>query len=181
MWNAVSNSLKAQNKVMMRQMALKRPLHPNSLYSALFNNAEGGSASSTKFDFGMMLSISAIGGLGSMALYSTSQNERQNKWDLKDKSQCSMEDFLYPKISPYKTGRLQVSKTHNIYYEECGNPNGKPVVLVHGGPGGGCTPTMNRYHDPKIYRIIAFDQRGAGRSTPHACLEDNTYDSTIVQ
>ncbi|OQR93445.1 proline iminopeptidase [Achlya hypogyna] len=110
---------------------------------------------------------------GSVALFSTAANEA-SKWDLPDKSQCSLEDFLYPAITPYKTGRLQVSPTHSIYYEECGNPHGKPVVIVHGGPGGGCTPTMNRYHDPKVYRIIAFDQRGAGRSTPHASLEDNT-------
>ncbi|KDO31662.1 proline iminopeptidase [Saprolegnia parasitica CBS 223.65] len=110
---------------------------------------------------------------GSVALFTTAASEA-SKWDLPDKSQCTAEDFLYPAIKPYKTGRLQVSPTHSIYYEECGNPKGKPVVLVHGGPGGGCTPTMNRYHDPKVYRIIAFDQRGSGRSTPHASLEDNT-------
>ncbi|KAF0698369.1 Aste57867_11019 [Aphanomyces stellatus] len=112
--------------------------------------------------------------IGSVALCTNANNEGVNKWDLKDKSQCKADDFLYPKIEPYKTGRLQVSKTHSLYYEECGNPNGKPVILVHGGPGGGCSPTMNRYHDPAVYRIIALDQRGSGRSLPHASLEDNT-------
>ncbi|CAK4675587.1 hypothetical protein LEN26_007463 [Aphanomyces euteiches] len=118
------------------------------------------------------VALSAV--VGSMAFCSTAGNDTVNKWDLKDKSQCSVEDFLYPKIEPYKKGTLQVSKTHTLYYEESGNPNGKPVILVHGGPGGGCTPTMNRYHDPAVYRIIALDQRGSGRSLPHASLEDNT-------
>lgn len=81
---------------------------------------------------------------------------------------------LYPEIEPYRVGRLEVTDGHQLYYEECGNPDGLPVVLVHGGPGGGCNPTMRRYHDPKAYRIILFDQRGCGRSTPHASLEANT-------
>jgi proline iminopeptidase len=81
---------------------------------------------------------------------------------------------LFPEIEPYETGMLAVSAPHDIYYEECGNPNGKPVLMVHGGPGGGSNPTMRRYHDPSRYRIILFDQRGCGRSTPHASLEANT-------
>jgi proline iminopeptidase len=81
---------------------------------------------------------------------------------------------LYPPAEPRRTGRLKVSDLHEIYYEECGNPNGKPALLVHGGPGGGCNPTMRRYHDPDQYRIILFDQRGCGRSTPHASLQENT-------
>ena len=81
---------------------------------------------------------------------------------------------LYPDIEPYRTGRLKVSDLHQIYFEECGNPNGKPVLMVHGGPGGGSNGTMRRYHDPKVYRIILFDQRGCGRSTPHAELRENT-------
>ncbi len=81
---------------------------------------------------------------------------------------------LYPEIEPYKTGSLAVSDVHRVYFEECGNPKGKPVVMVHGGPGGGCNPTMRRFHNPADYRIILFDQRGCGRSTPHASLEDNT-------
>jgi proline iminopeptidase len=81
---------------------------------------------------------------------------------------------LYPAIEPYRHGMLQVSDRHAVYFEECGNPDGKPVVMVHGGPGGGCSVGMRRFHDPARYRIVLFDQRGAGRSTPHADLVDNT-------
>lgn len=81
---------------------------------------------------------------------------------------------LYPSLTPYNSGRLAVSDMHEIYFEECGNPHGQPVLLVHGGPGGGSNPTMRRFHDPDHYRIVLFDQRGCGRSTPHAELEENT-------
>lgn len=81
---------------------------------------------------------------------------------------------LYPEIEPYQSGTLKVDDRHTLYYEQCGNPDGKPVVLLHGGPGGGCSPKMRRFHDPAKYRIILFDQRGSGRSTPHADLVDNT-------
>jgi proline iminopeptidase len=81
---------------------------------------------------------------------------------------------LYPEIEPYRSEMLAVSDIHTIYVEECGNPEGKPVIMVHGGPGGGSNPSMRRYHDPKTYRIILFDQRGCGRSTPHAELKENT-------
>jgi proline iminopeptidase len=81
---------------------------------------------------------------------------------------------LYPVIEPFNTGRLKVSDTHEIYYEQVGNPNGKPVVFLHGGPGGGLTPEYRQYHDPSAYRVVLFDQRGAGQSTPHASLEENT-------
>jgi len=81
---------------------------------------------------------------------------------------------LFPSIAPHNQGRLQVSDLHEIYYEEAGNPDGIPVLTVHGGPGGGSSPTMRRYHHPKHYRIILFDQRGCGRSTPHAELDENT-------
>jgi len=81
---------------------------------------------------------------------------------------------LYPEIVPFRSGRLKVSGLHELYYEECGSPSGKPVVMLHGGPGGGITPLMRRYHDPRLYRIILFDQRGCGRSIPHAALEANT-------
>mmetsp|Transcript_70101 Transcript_70101/g.106003 ORF Transcript_70101/g.106003 Transcript_70101/m.106003 type:complete len:321 (-) Transcript_70101:48-1010(-) len=81
---------------------------------------------------------------------------------------------LYPPIEPYNTGTLVVSDIHTLYYEECGNPEGKPVVVLHGGPGGGIVPSYRCYFDPKKYRIVLFDQRGAGKSTPLACLVDNT-------
>jgi len=82
--------------------------------------------------------------------------------------------WLYPPIEPYATGRLKVSATHDLYYEESGNPKGKPVVFLHGGPGGGSDPKQRRFFHPEKYRIILFDQRGCGKSTPYASLEDNT-------
>jgi proline iminopeptidase len=81
---------------------------------------------------------------------------------------------LYPEIQPYRTDILHVSDLHEIYFEESGNPQGKPVVFVHGGPGGGTEPKLRRFFDPSAYRIVLFDQRGCGKSRPHACLTDNT-------
>lgn len=81
---------------------------------------------------------------------------------------------LYGLIEPYQQGMLKVSEIHDIYYEQCGNPNGQPVVFLHGGPGAGLTADYRRFFDPQAYRIVLFDQRGAGQSTPHACLEENT-------
>ena len=81
---------------------------------------------------------------------------------------------LYPEIEPYDSGTLAVSPLHTLYYEQCGNPRGKPVVFLHGGPGAGCNPKTRRFFDPAHYRIVQFDQRGCGRSTPHAELTDNT-------
>ncbi|WNG32840.1 prolyl aminopeptidase [Archangium violaceum] len=81
---------------------------------------------------------------------------------------------LYPPLEPYNTGRLRVSALHEVYFEESGNPKGKPVVFVHGGPGSGTDPKQRRFFDPAAYRIVLFDQRGCGKSTPHACVEENT-------
>ena len=81
---------------------------------------------------------------------------------------------LFPPLEPVEAGMLRVSERHEIYYEISGAMNGKPVIVCHGGPGGGSTPSMRRYFDPERYKIIIFDQRGCGRSTPHAELEDNT-------
>jgi proline iminopeptidase len=83
-------------------------------------------------------------------------------------------DPLYPPIRAYRTGRLRVSALHELYFEESGNPRGKPVVFLHGGPGGGTDPKMRRFFNPRRYRIVLFDQRGCGKSTPHASLVDNT-------
>ncbi len=81
---------------------------------------------------------------------------------------------LYPQIEPYDSGMLPVSRLHTLYYEQSGNPDGKPVVFLHGGPGGGCNAECRRFFDPGSYRIVLFDQRGCGRSTPHAELAENT-------
>jgi proline iminopeptidase len=81
---------------------------------------------------------------------------------------------LYPHLSPYKTGFLRVSELHEIYFEESGNPQGAPAVFLHGGPGGGTEAKMRRFFDPRRYRIVLFDQRGSGKSRPHASLIDNT-------
>jgi len=79
----------------------------------------------------------------------------------------------YPEIEPYETGRLKVSEIHELYYEQVGNPHGRPVVFLHGGPGGGIHPDHRRFFDPNHYRIILFDQRGSGKSTPIAELREN--------
>ena len=82
--------------------------------------------------------------------------------------------WLYPPIEPHQTGMLPVSDGHTLYYEVSGNPKGKPVVFLHGGPGGNAGPDDRRFFDPKVYRIVLFHQRGAGRSTPAASLHENT-------
>jgi len=86
-----------------------------------------------------------------------------------------MKDYLnlYPEIKPYDSGFMDVDE-HHVYYEQCGNPNGKPALFLHGGPGGGGSEEVRRFFNPDIYRIIVFDQRGCGRSKPHGCLENNT-------
>lgn len=81
---------------------------------------------------------------------------------------------LFPPVEPNETGMLNVSDGHSIYFEVSGNPNGKPVVVCHGGPGGGSTPSMRRYFDARKYKIVLFDQRGCGKSKPYASLENNT-------
>lgn len=86
---------------------------------------------------------------------------------------------LYPEIEPFQSGWLRVSETHEIYYEECGNPLGQPIVFLHGGPGSGCNPNQRRFFDPTYYRVILFDQRGCGRSRPQGCIEGNTIDHLV--
>jgi len=92
---------------------------------------------------------------------------------------------MYPAIEPYDVGMLDVGDENLIYYEQCGNPQGKPTLVLHGGPGSGCTPGMRRSFDPDAYRIILFDQRGSGESTPHASdystdLSVNTTDHLLA-
>jgi proline iminopeptidase len=81
---------------------------------------------------------------------------------------------VYPPIGPYQTGLLPVSALHTLYFEQCGNPNGKPVVFLHGGPGGGSMESYRQMFDPRLWRIVIFDQRGCGQSQPHAELRENT-------
>jgi len=81
---------------------------------------------------------------------------------------------LYDFKDPFITGMLQVSKIHNIYWEISGNPNGKPAIILHGGPGGGSADFYRGFFDPEFYKIVQIDQRGSGKSEPHACLEENT-------
>lgn len=83
-------------------------------------------------------------------------------------------DYLYPQTEPFDRQMLDVGDGHQVYMEQSGNPEGEPVVVLHGGPGGGCSPAMRRYFEPSHYRVILFDQRGCGRSRPHASVEDNT-------
>ncbi|WP_338549576.1 prolyl aminopeptidase [Roseovarius phycicola] len=88
--------------------------------------------------------------------------------------QKSAAQFLYPAIEPFDRRMLDVGDGHSVYVEQSGSENGLPVIVLHGGPGGGCSPAMRRYFDPRKYRIILFDQRGCGRSKPHASVENNT-------
>src|SRR6202051_1891316 len=92
----------------------------------------------------------------------------------------SREDFLCPPLSPNRTGRLRLDALHTMYWEESGNPRGAPVVFLHGGPGGGSAPDHRRFYDPAFYRIIVYDQRGAGQSTPLGELADNTTPHLIA-
>jgi proline iminopeptidase len=94
--------------------------------------------------------------------------------------QLSRDDYLYPPLAPNRTGRLALDRLHTMYFEECGNPRGVPVVFLHGGPGGGIAPDHRRFHDPAFYRILLYDQRGAGQSTPAGELTDNTTQHLIA-
>jgi proline iminopeptidase len=88
---------------------------------------------------------------------------------------------LYPDIEPYQHGTLEVGDGNRVYWETCGNPRGKPAVVVHGGPGSGCTPWHRRLFDPTVYRVVSFDQRGCGRSTPHASDPDIDLTNNTTQ
>ncbi len=88
-------------------------------------------------------------------------------------------DCLYPACEPFHHEYIQVSDLHTVYFEQCGNPNGQPILLIHGGPGGGIHPLYRQFFNPNSYHIILVDQRGCGKSTPHAELEENTTDHLI--
>lgn len=87
---------------------------------------------------------------------------------------------LYPELEPYRTDYLKLDEVHEMYWEECGNPNGVPVVFIHGGPGAGAGPSARRFFDPNHYRIVVYDQRGAGRSKPHGETRNNTTPHLIA-
>jgi len=87
---------------------------------------------------------------------------------------------LFPEIEPYVTGRLRLDDRHVMYWEQSGNPRGVPVLFVHGGPGAGAATAHRRFFDPRYYRVIIFDQRGCGRSTPHADTINNTTDHLVA-
>ena len=87
--------------------------------------------------------------------------------------------MIFPEIEPSEEGMLKVSSLHSIYWERCGNPKGPPMLIIHGGPGGGSSPAYRRYFDPNIFNIIQFDQRGCGRSTPHSELKENSTNHLI--
>ena len=83
-------------------------------------------------------------------------------------------EYLYPPVEPFDQRVIEVAGTYRVYVEQCGAPDGIPVLVLHGGPGGGCSPAMRRYFDPEVYRVVLFDQRGCGRSRPTASVEANT-------
>src|SRR5271165_4522525 len=92
----------------------------------------------------------------------------------------SRDEYLYPSLALNRSGRLALDGRHTMHWEECGNPRGVPVVFLHGGPGGGTAPDYRRYYDPAFYRIVLYDQRGAGQSTPRAELIDNTTQHLVA-
>ncbi len=90
------------------------------------------------------------------------------------------DEYLYPAIEPYDAGMLEVEAPHRLYYEQCGSRNGVPIVFLHGGPGSGCSPAHRRFFNPERYRVVLFDQRGAGRSQPPGCLDNNTTQALVT-
>ena len=94
-------------------------------------------------------------------------------------SENPLDDVLYPPLDAHTTGTMVVSSLHTIAWEQSGNPEGIPIVIIHGGPGGGALPFYRQYFDPNVFNIIQFDQRGCGKSTPHAELEDNTTQASV--
>lgn len=105
-------------------------------------------------------------GLRSFVVYSAGMDQRSG--------QKRAVEFLYPPIDPFDQRVIDMGDGHRVYVEQCGHPKGIPVLVLHGGPGGGCSPAMRRYFDPSVYRVVLFDQRGCGRSRPHASVIQNS-------
>uniref|UniRef100_A0A0C9S0R9 Proline iminopeptidase n=1 Tax=Wollemia nobilis TaxID=56998 RepID=A0A0C9S0R9_9CONI len=112
--------------------------------------------------------------MGTSAVNMDLKGDVEDKMSMKSFGEVTFRREPYPPIEPYNSGILKVSEIHSLYWEQSGNPEGHPVVFLHGGPGGGTSSGNRRFFDPNFYRIILFDQRGAGKSTPRACLEENT-------
>lgn len=100
--------------------------------------------------------------------------------DRSNRAEAAPRTELYPDAQPHASGMLRLDDLHSMYWEECGNPDGEPVLFLHGGPGAGCTGTHRRFFDPKHYRIVLFDQRGAGRSTPQGEIAENTTQHLVA-
>ena len=118
-------------------------------------------------------------GINHLLLYSVIANFVKYDWVDIAKKRRVLNKILYPEIEPNEKGMLEVSPLHSIYWERSGNPNGTSVLIVHGGPGGGSSPTYRRYFDPDKFNIVQFDQRGCGKSTPHSELQENTTNHLI--
>ena len=88
-------------------------------------------------------------------------------------------EYFYPAIKPFDSGTLLVDSPHELYYEQCGNPNGEPILFLHGGPGAGCSELDRCFFDPAHFRIVIFDQRGSGRSTPVGDISNNSMPDTV--
>jgi hypothetical protein len=131
-----------------------------------------------KFPFSSVLLAGTIAS-GIICASITTQTECQSSSDNEKRTTASAQSSLFPEIKPYYEGSIKVSDIHTVAYSLYGNPKGKPVLFIHGGPGGGTVPKMASFFDPKAYHIILVDQRGCGKSTPFANLVDNTTDHLI--
>lgn len=151
--------------------------NPSTLYP-FFLSSNFLSSPSLSIHRKLILSGQRKSGLRTNILGYRSEQQSNASMDL-EKAFPELNKKLYPHIEPYSTGLLKVSDLHTIYWEQSGNPNGHPVVFLHGGPGGGTVPSNRSFFDPEFYRIILFDQRGAGKSKPHASLVENTTSDLV--
>jgi hypothetical protein len=146
--------------------------------SRLFTNQASvrPAAQVSKLIFGAVVGLVAFGAMNQNFVAGCSAKKVE---DEKPAPDAFANTALFPPIKPFDKGFLKVGDVHTIAYSQYGNPTGKPVLFIHGGPGGGTTPMMARFFDPKIYRVILVDQRGCGESTPFANLQDNTTSDSI--
>lgn len=146
--------------------------------ATLIGNVSSSSSTQSGFSFTSLATGAALAATAAVASTGFSSECAGTEAKADSETDPFADTALYPPITAYEKGFLKVSNIHTIAYSLYGNPHGKPVLFVHGGPGGGTHPGMARYFDPKVYKIILVDQRGCGDSTPFANLEDNTtYDS----